>query len=375
MQSDGRAERLGQVPTPAAVLDRDKLTDNCARMIAHVHGLGARLRPHMKTLKSIDAARIAIDPAHGGIAVSTLNEAAYFIDGGVNDVCLAVCISPDKLERAAALSQRAQLSVFIDSLEAAQAIAALSGPLRVWIEIDSGEHRTGLSPTDDRLLAIAEVIRGAPAASLVGVATHGGHAYGCTTIAAIQAVAEEEQRATLEAAARLRGAGHRIDHVSVGSTPTAVHARGAAGITEFRAGVYMAGDMAQVGLGSLPLESAAFSVLATVISRNPREGRVVIDAGGLALSKDRGDGRHGYGLVTDLAGRPSFGELVVAEVYQEHGELHGVGPDAMAALPIGARVRIIPNHVCMTAAMYDRLLVVGGDGDVGAVWARTNGWG
>jgi D-serine deaminase-like pyridoxal phosphate-dependent protein len=365
---------LRDVETPAAVLDRAKLAANCKTMIAHVHGLGARLRPHMKTLKSIEAARIAIDPTHGGIAVSTLNEAAYFIDGGVSDVSLAVCISPDKLERAAALSRRSQLSVFIDSLEAARAIAARPEPFRVWIEIDSGEHRTGLAASDDRLVAIAEVIKAGPATCLVGVATHAGQAYNCQTVAAIQAVAAEEQRATVQAAERLRTAGHRVDHVSVGSTPTTIHAQAADGVTEFRAGVYMAGDMMQVGLWTQPQAAVAFTVLATVISRNEAERRVVIDAGGLALSKDKGDGRHGYGVVLDLVGQPSFGHKVVAEVYQEHGELHDVDPAAMDALPIGARVRVIPNHVCMTAAMYDSMLVTGHDDLVEDLWRRTNGW-
>ncbi len=368
-------DRLAEAATPAAVLDLGKLAANCAGMIAHVRGLGGRLRPHMKTLKSIDAARLAIDPAHGGIAVATLNEAEYFVDSGVRDVCMAVCITPGKLDRIGALSRRADFSVFIDSLEAAKAVAARAEPIGVWIEVDCGEHRTGLDPEDSQILAIAEVLAAAPAARLVGVATHAGHSYGCESIAAIQAVARAEQAAVTLAADRLRAAGHRTLHVSVGSTPTTFHAAGAEGITEFRAGVYMAGDSTQVGLGSLPLEAAAFTVLASVISRNEAAGRVVIDAGGLALSKDRGDGRRGYGQVLDVAGRPSFGELYIDGVHQEHGELLNLAPEAMARLPLGAKVRVIPNHVCMTAAMYDEMLVVGGEEAVIARWPRTNGWG
>jgi len=106
--------------------------------------------------------------------------------------------------------------------------------------------------------------------------------------------------------------------------------------------------------------------------------QIVIDAGGLALSKDRataalGPGDLGYGLVLDAAGEPSFGRLVVVGVHQEHGEIRGKTPLPFDRLPIGARVRVLPNHVCMTAAAYDRCLVTDGD-EVSETWGRVNGW-
>lgn len=375
--------KLADAPTPSLVLDRARLKANCDRMLARMRGLGARIRPHMKTLKSIDAARLAIDPEHGGIAVSTLKEAAYFAAGGLSDIQCALCLTPDKLPRAAAvLAAAPKFSFFLDSAEMARAVVAYArghaAPLRVWLEIDSGEHRTGVSPADPALVEIARILSD-PAVVFEGVATHAGQSYWTTSVEAVRAVAEDERTAVVEAAERLRAAGLNAPGVSAGSSPTAMHAASARGLTEFRAGVYMAGDAYQVVLGTQGADDLALSVLATVISTNPARGQVVVDAGGLALSKDRSTARSpsqdaGYGMVADLDGAPSLGQLIVEDVHQEHGEIRGPGPIPFDRLPVGAKVRIFPNHACMTAAAHEAYQVIDGDDEIVALWPRENGW-
>ena len=373
---------LADIATPALALDLGKFERNCARMIDRCRSLGVRLRPHMKTLKSIEAARFAIDPRHGGIAVSTLREAEYFAQQGIEDIQYAVCITPDKLARAAALMQPApRFSFFIDSIEVAEAVAAFAhaneAALGVWIEIDSGEHRTGLEPDDPRLTQVAAILGRSPA-KLAGVATHGGHSYGAQGADAIAAIADQERLAVVEAAGRLREAGFEVPGVSAGSTPTAVHMRSGEGLTEIRAGVYMAGDLFQVGIGSQDVEDVAASVVATVISHKPERNQIVVDAGGLALSKDRSTAalpEHdmGYGLVVDLDGQQAFGRLIVGGVHQEHGEIQGAEPLPFDRLPIGSKVRILPNHACMTVAAHDRYLITEG-ATVRAEWDKVGGW-
>ena len=374
---------LSQAPTPALVLDHGKLKANCGRMLARAEALGVPLRPHMKTLKSIDAARLAIDPRHGGIAAATLNEAEYFAGHGIADIQYAVCITPDKLPRAEAILARApRFSFFLDSVETAEAVAdharRTGAAFRVWIEIDSGEHRTGVEPESPALLEIAHALQGS-AVVLEGVATHGGHSYGAPDPAGLREVAEQERRAVVRAAERLRAEGFEVPGVSAGSTPTAMNAVSGEGLTELRAGVYMAGDLFQAAIGSHALNDIAATVLATVISHNRARNQIVIDAGGIALSKDRStaqlEGRDmGYGLVLDVEGRPAFGELIVRGVHQEHGEITAEGPLPFERLPIGAKVRVAPNHICMTAAAYDRYLVVDDGTAVAEEWGRTNGW-
>lgn len=361
--------QISEVQTPAALLDRSRFEANCRRMIETIHTRGTRLRPHMKTLKSIDAARIAIDPSHGGIAVATLNEAEYFAAHGIRDICIAVCLSPDKMPRASRLCKKSSVSLFVDSLDTAAALAASPAPLGAWIEIDCGEHRTGVAPDDDTLLQIAGVL----GPRLVGVATHGGQSYLATSPDEIAHIAEIERHAVVSAAQRLRAQGHTVNKISAGSTPTAAHSRSWEGVTEVRAGVYMAGDLVQADLGSLDSQAIAFSVLATVISANAGKGQVIIDAGGLALSKDKGNGRWGYGKLVPPRGSSELAGIIVSDVHQEHGELRGLLPGQVAMMPVGTKVRIIPNHVCMTAAMYDELLLCDGD-EVIAQWPRTNGW-
>ena len=374
---------LREAETPAMVLDKGKLRANCERLKRRCQALGVRLRPHMKTLKSIDAARMAIDPSHKGIAVATLNEAEYFAQQGFIDIQYAVCITADKLPRAARiLASAPRFSFFLDSLETARGVADFARnrgvAFRVWLEIDSGEHRTGIDPDDPALLEIAHALVDSPA-RIEGVATHAGHAYRAASPEELRDVAEQERLAVVRAAERLRTAGISAEGVSAGSTPTAMHSLEGKGMTELRAGVYMAGDLFQVAVGSLAPDQVAATVLATVISHNQKRNQVVIDAGGLALSKDRstaaGPGPDmRYGLVLDALGRPIASGLTVADVHQEHGQIRSDTRLPFERLPIGSRVRIMPNHVCMTAAMYDNYLIVDGTDAIVDVWERTNGW-
>ncbi|MEM9493202.1 MAG: alanine racemase, partial [Myxococcota bacterium] len=324
----------------------------------------------------------------GGITVSTLAEAEYFAARGFADITYAVCMIPAKLGRAAQLIDGgAQLTLITDSAAVAAELAgradALGVRLRLLIEIDSGEHRTGVAWDSDELVAIAACVHGAPALDLAGVLTHGGHAYGCDSIAAVTAVAEDERRAVVAAAKRLREAGYPCPTVSAGSTPTAVHAQSFAGLTEIRPGVYTFFDLAQVGLGSCQVSDIAISVLSTVISHQPEHGRLVIDAGGLALSKDISASRTlpetGYGWVCDPSTTQRIGDLRVAVADQEHGYVEG-SDIPYDRLPIGSLVRVLPNHACMTAAAYDRYAVVDGrplrddEPPITAWWDRANGW-
>jgi D-serine deaminase-like pyridoxal phosphate-dependent protein len=170
----------------------------------------------------------------------------------------------------------------------------------------------------------------------------------------------------------LRQAGFALDIVSLGSSPTALHAERLDGITEIRAGVYMFGDLFQAQLGTHPEGDIAVTVLASVIGRKPAREALLLDAGALALSKDRSTEKaprdFGFGLVLDLDGRPIPGEPIIARVHQEHGE---ATPAPM--LPIGAKLRVAPNHSCLTAAAYERYHVVDGGRRSAGARARALG--
>lgn len=373
--------KLAQLETPCLILDRDRIEANTRFMSERTRAAGVSLRPHLKTAKSAEVARLATRGHGGGITVSTLAEAAYFLDRGIPDLTYAVCIAPGKLTRVDDLAARgARLSLITDSPEVARVLAArapaMSQPLRVLVEIDSGEHRTGVHCESDALLDIARVLHGAPGIELGGVLTHGGHSYACRSVAEVIEVAEGERRAVVRAAERLRHAGLPCPVVSAGSTPTAVHARSFEGLTELRPGVYMFYDLAQHGRGSCRAEDVALSVLATVLSHRPEHGRILIDAGGLALSKDRSANDFlpdaGFGWVVDAVTQERIGDLRVAAADQEHGFVEGTDLP-YERLPIGSQVRVLPNHACMTAAAHGRYHVARG-GEVIDTWDRTGGW-
>jgi D-serine deaminase-like pyridoxal phosphate-dependent protein len=366
---------LDDLPTPCLVLDRGILARNLATMraaVARHPGLG--LRPHLKTAKSIAVARLAA-PDGAPITVSTLAEASYFAAAGWRDQIYAVGITPQKLDAVAALNAAgAAVKVITDDIDAARAIAAHPGPLAALIEIDVGEARGGIAPEDPMLPAIAAAL----GPRLAGLLSHSGHSYAGRSPEAMAAIAAAERRAMLDATARLRAAGHALPILSVGSSPAALHARDMAGLSETRAGVYMFGDLFQAQLGTHGLADIAVTVLASVIGRNPARNTLLLDAGALALSKDRSTADaprdFGFGLVLDLDGRPLPGEPIVARAYQEHGEVRGPAPLPFDRLPIGAKLRVAPNHTCLTAAAHAQYHVVEGGRAVQDVWDRVNHW-
>jgi D-serine deaminase-like pyridoxal phosphate-dependent protein len=265
------------------------------------------------------------------------------------------------------------VKVITDDLETAAAIAAHPGPLEALIEVDVGEGRAGVGPDDEVLLRLAAILGDRCA----GLLSHSGHSYAGRDIARMAAIAEAERSAVLRAAARLREAGTPPRIVSAGASPTALHATTLDGITEMRAGVYMLGDLFQGQIGTHGLDDIAVTVLAAVIGRYPDRGTVLLDAGALALSKDRSTeaAPHDwkFGRVLDIDGRPTLGDAMVTRVHQEHGEVRATDGLPLDRLPVGALVRVAPNHACLAAAAHERYHVLEG-GRLVAEWARVNHW-
>jgi D-serine deaminase-like pyridoxal phosphate-dependent protein len=208
--------------------------------------------------------------------------------------------------------------------------------------------------------------------------THAGGSYSARSVGEFEEIAERERAGAVAAAERLRAAGFAIDIVSVGSTPTVHYARTLEGVTEARVGVYAFGDLVQAELGTCRLDDIAISVLASVIGHSRARGRVLIDAGFLALSRDRGTSDlpvdWGYGAVCDASGG-LIDKVRVDSTNQEHGIITAcAGEIDWSMFPIGGRVRILPNHACATAAAYDRYFVTDGGEQIVASWERVNGW-
>jgi D-serine deaminase-like pyridoxal phosphate-dependent protein len=376
-------QTIDDLPTPALILDRAILRRNLARMSDRLRAAGIALRPHLKTAKSVAIGRMAVAGHDGRITVSTLAEARYFAKGGFSDILYGVGVVPSKLAAVAELRREgANLRVVTDNLAVALAIAAAAtdgNTFSVLIEIDCGAGRAGLPyPELPGLLEVARVLHDAPGVELAGVMTHAGHSYHESTPDGVAAVAEQERTAIVAAAETLRRAGLPCPIVSAGSTPTAVHSRDFSGITEMRPGVYVFNDLDQAFIGSCGTGDLALSVLASVIGHYPHRNQMLVDAGALALSKDISAQEFrpqvGYGTIVDAPVR----DMAIVACSQEHGFVGAEEPIPYGNLPVGARLRILPNHACITAAAYDRYYVVDSELDgarsVVDVYDRINGW-
>jgi len=261
--------------------------------------------------------------------------------------------------------------------EAMRFAVATQIALSFLVEIDCGEHRSGLLPADAAVVEIARAIHESPQLRFRGVLTHAGHSYGTKEPGEVATIAALERDAAVTAAASIRAAGVPCEIVSVGSTPTVLHADHLRGVTEARAGIYMLWDLAQLSRNMCREDEIAVSVLASVIGHNRQARAIILDAGALALSKDIGASKHlpgaGYGYVCDAQSLRRLGGLAVDVVHQEHGTVTVDDKSWFERLPIGSVVRILPNHACLTCAGYDAYHVLRGAVVVDR-WARINGW-
>ena len=381
--------KLQDLDTPAALIDMQRMTFNLQRMQQRTRLLGVNFRPHVKTSKSIDIAKLQLAAGAKGITVSTLKEAEQFFEAGIKDILYAVGILESKLWQAAKLIEKGcDLKLITDNSHTAAALASFSArqgvPLEVWIEVDTDNHRSGVNPENDELLTIGRLLNQGRL-RLGGVMTHAGSSYELNTPEALAGLAEQERYLCLKAANRLRAANIACDQVSVGSTPTALSAQGLEGVTEVRAGVYIFFDLVMANVGVCQLDDIALSVLTTVIGHQREKGWAIVDAGWMAMSRDRGTQKqtidYGYGQVCDLNGQPIPNYQLIS-ANQEHGIIseqsgrHAL--DISTRFPIGTRLRILPNHACATGAQFPAYHTVISNGsaelEVGPTWQRFYGW-
>jgi D-serine deaminase-like pyridoxal phosphate-dependent protein len=345
---------LQDLPTPALILDLDVLERNLERMADRARDLGVALRPHIKTHKCLEIAQRQRGLGAHGLTVSTIEEARAFADHGFGDLTWAFPVSLSRLDDVRELSDRITLRVVIDSGEALAALKAMGQPLHVWLKVDCGYHRAGVDPASPLALELATDLYQAATLTFDGILSHSGHAYYGPSPADVLAAAREERDTMVAFAEALDRHGVPAPAISIGSTPAMQVIDHLHGITEIRPGNYAFFDHTQVLLGSCAVTDCAVTVLATVISSQAGADHSVCDAGALALSKDTGRADTMGEVFADYETGRLHETIRARSVSQEHGILDGT-------MPVGSRVRILPNHSCLTAACFDRYWVVRGE--------------
>ena len=351
---------LAELATPCLLVDLDRLETNIASMAGDARLKGVALRPHAKTHKSAQIARLQLDAGAAGLTLATVSEAEMFVGQGFTDIFIAypLWVDAPKADRLRALLDTCTLAVGVDSAEGARALAAgLDADdrqrLTVLIEVDSGHHRTGVPPEEAGLLAEQATHAGL---DVHGVFTFPGHSY---SPGARQQVADQEAEALAAAAAALEDRGLRCPVRSGGSTPTA-HSVGPGTMTEMRPGVYVFGDAQQLELGTIGPDRIALTCLATVVSH--AGGNTVLDSGSKALGADRAPWASGYGRLLDHP------DARISSLSEHHAVV--TWPADAPRPEVGSRVRVVPNHVCNAVNLADTLVICR-DGEVQERWPVT----
>jgi D-serine deaminase-like pyridoxal phosphate-dependent protein len=360
---------VDELPTPCAVVDLDVLKRNVRTMADRLKALGVTLRPHVKTHKCLEIAALQREAGARGFTVSTLGEAVDLAEAGFTDLTWAFPLILNRLPEVRRIAERATLRLLVDSPEAIDALESAvlpPGPpggaagveCHVWLEVDSGHHRSGVDPGSAVAVELARRLHDAERLVFDGILTHGGHSYRGKNREELLAAAREERRVMADFAKLLMSLGVEVRGVSVGSTPTMSVVEDLDGVTEARPGNYVFHDGMMCSMGACSTADVALTVLSSVVSSQPGAEHSVIDAGALSLSKDPG---------LDWVEPASFGRVYrddgsgeiepdfwVEALSQEHGIVN-------RSLPVGSRLRILPNHSCLVGPNFDAFQVVEGE--------------
>ena len=345
--------------TPYPVVSATRLKANIQRMQAVATHAAVRLRPHSKTHKSPEIARMQIEAGAVGICCAKLGEAEVFADAGIADIRLPYPINPVNADRVLALMNRVRLSFIVDDPAVAadwSAIMVRAGKtLDILVKVDVGFHRCGVNPEAPDVVDAIAGIAALPGLSFLGLLSHAGHAYHAESEYALANITTDETAILVALAKALGDRGVKVEEVSVGSTPTARFASSQRGITEMRPGNYVVLDRTQVGLGSATHANCALFIVATVVSR-PAPDRVILDCGSKTLTSDGARGfvaLPGYGSVFMSSDEDSPDTSILIErLSEEHANCRV--QDSSPLRP-GDRVRVLPNHACTVANLTDQL--------------------
>jgi D-serine deaminase-like pyridoxal phosphate-dependent protein len=354
---------ISEIDTPALLVDLERLDANIQRFASAAAQAGTRLRPHIKTHKTLQVAARQLQAGAGGITAAKLSEAEVFADAGIKDIFIAYpVVGRQKALRAAHLAQRCRLIVGAESTEGigylSVAASEVGSTLFVSIEIDSGLHRTGVAP--EAAEELCRLVLASPGLELEGIFTFRSTAFANAPTKDPAALGQMEGELMVGLAERLRATGIPIKEISAGSTPTGLAAAHVSGITEVRPGTYVFFDRMTTQAGISSTQEIALSILATVVSR-PAPDIAIVDAGSKTFCGDiipANAGLEGYGVTTDgVSG-------VVIRMNEEHGIVR-LAPGFDPA--IGEKLSFFPNHVCTSVNLSDELIVVQ-DGEVKEIW-------
>jgi D-serine deaminase-like pyridoxal phosphate-dependent protein len=349
------------IDTPSLVIDEAIMHTNLAEMASIANSYGVNLRPHIKTHKTPEIAKLQVGLGAVGITCAKLGEAEVFADAGLNDILIAYPFFGEiKIRRLLTLMEKARVIISVDSAEAADALASEMAKhdrtLEISLEINTGQDRSGIMWGEQGVQLALQIAR-TPGLKLSGIFTHEGHA-NTEPPGEMERVAHESGERVVETAEMIRRHGVEVPTVSVGSTPAAPHTASVAGVTEMRPGTYVFRDTMGFRYGVYGPDRCAARFYAMITSHAAPD-RAIVDAGSKTLAADLSKGHPGHGFIV---GHP---DSIIYQVNEEHGSIRIPAHDP--GFTLGEHVEIIPNHVCPAVNLHDEMLIIR-DGQVVDTW-------
>lgn len=334
--------RLESIKTPALILDLDLFEKNVRIMKSFIESAGLVLRPHYKSNKCTEIARMQIASGAKGITCAKLSEAEDLVDAGIEDVLIAnQIVDVTKLARVAHLSKCCYLTICVDSAEnidALEAAAAIeNSTIHCLIEYEIGMNRCGVK-TPEHFCELAKKISLCPHLSFEGIQAYAGHLSHEENFEVRKAESEKVEQRLFELYHYAESKGHKIKEVSGASTGTVEFRNKGSVYTEIQAGSYIFMDTAYNALGLIFTNS--LFVLSEVISVNNQY--MITDAGRKSISVDQ-----------KMPVFKDFPHLDV-RISEEHCTIPSAGINAS----IGDKFFIIPGHCCTTVNLHDAIYMI-----------------
>jgi D-serine deaminase-like pyridoxal phosphate-dependent protein len=355
------------IQKPTLLLDPVKVQANINKMTAKARQSGVRFRPHFKTHQSVQIGEWFRERGVEAITVSSVDMAIYFARHGWQDITIAFPVNILEIEQINQLAQQVKLGLLVESGQVAQFLTEhLKSPAQVWLKIDVGYHRTGISWTaPDEVVALAQTIKAAPQLSFKGLLTHSGHTYAARSKMQVAAIYQETVSRMKRVQERLADAGLGPAEISIGDTPSCSLVDDLSDVDEIRPGNFVFYDVIQLEIGACTEVEIGVGVACPIVAKHPERNELVIYGGAVHHSKEfievNGTKIFGYIALLENEGWGScLKQAYVSGLSQEHG-LVKVDSHTLNHLNIGGIVVVLPVHSCLTVSLLRNYLTTTGE--------------
>ena len=360
---------LSKIQEPTLLLDKEKVLKNIRKMAEKAHRQNIRFRPHFKTHQSAEIGEWFRDFEVRAITVSSVKMAAYFAAQGWLDITIASPVNLREIERIDELAGQITLHLIIDSAEVCAFLAKnITQPLSIWLDVDTGYKRSGVDPQDEaEIYDICERIKDSRLLSLTGLFCHAGHTYQARSVDEVRQIHQTTLDILSDLRCELTGRGFSGLEISVGDTPSCAMLEDLGDADEMRPGTFVFNDLRQMNIGACREEEIAAVLACPVTGRFIQRRELIIYGGAVHLSKDyelTENGEKCFGLPAFLD-QGGWGESIpgayISHISQEVGTLKAP-EQILENIKVGNLLAVYPAHICLTANLMKRYLLVNGSG-------------